>query len=97
MKDICALYFMIDTIGVSKFSAMVGLVGMLVIITRTVDYVVVISVFYCLDIFLLGGNFRIMLAYCEYKKWQVIVCKLILGLCCMIYMALGAYFMGNTF
>ena len=90
IKDIFALYFLLDTIGVSKFSAIVGLIGMLAILMPPFAYIVIISGIYCVDVFLLGSNFRIILAYCEYKKWQIIVCKLILGLCCLVYMGLGA-------
>ena len=96
-KDICALYWMLDTIEASKFSAIVGLIGMLAILMPPFAYIVIISGIYCVDVFLLGSNFRIILAYCEYKKWQIIVCKLILGLCCLVYMGLGAYFIRNNF
>ena len=97
IKDICALYFMLDTIGVSKVSAIVGLVGMLTIVMPPHAYVVVVSTFYCIDVFLLGANFKIILAYCEYRKWQVISCKMTIGFCCIIYMSLAAYFMRNNF
>ena len=97
IKDIFALYFLLDTIGVSKFSAIVGLIGMLSILMPPDVHIIMLSALHGINIFLLGGNFRIILAYCEYKRWQVLICKLSIGLCCIIYMSIGAYFMRNSF
>ena len=88
---------MLDTIGVSTLSGIVGLAGMLSIVMTPQAHILIVAGLYCFDVFLLGSNFRIILAYCKYRKWEVIICKLIIGICCIIYMSIGAYFMRNNF
>ena len=70
---------------------------MLIIVMPPKALAVTLLVIYGLDIFLLGANFRLIFAYCLYKRWQVITLKLTLVICCITYMGFGAYFMRGNF
>lgn len=50
----------------------------------------------CLQYFFLGGVYRILLAWCYWKKWQVICCKgtLVLASCSYFYIALSLIISG---
>ena len=50
-----------------------------------------------MDLFIFSGNCRVILAYCKYNKWQVIIFKLTVFCCLLLYLVLAAYFLTNSF
>ena len=97
-SDLCYLYFLFDTIFVAICTAVVGFIGILTITmppNNPQAYVVSILMNICL--FLFGGNSRVILSYCKYRKWQVVLFKMSLLLGLLAYLVLAAYFMKNSF
>ena len=89
------LYILLDNILVAMIAAIVGYVGIVLIMYSAIMNSLIITEIVCLSIVFVAfvGNFRVILANCELERYQVIVSKLVLILCCIAFLILGAYFM----
>lgn len=89
--------FLLDPIFVGLCAAVVGLVGILLIIMPPEGYVLALAFLMAIDLVFFTGNWRMILAYCRYSRWQVIVSKISLLFGCFAYLILAAHFMRNAF
>ena len=83
---------------VALLAAFVGYAGILIIaLPQGQIYVYVLVAFMNLELFFIAGTFRILLAFCTWSKWQVLLTKLVLLLACGAYLVLAAQIMINGF
>ena len=94
-SDLCYLYFLFDTVFVAKCTAIAGLFGLFMIMLPMNVPIMMMAVLVNMDLFIFAGNCRIILAYCKYKTWQVLVFKMTIFFCQIFYIIIAAYVMTN--
>ncbi len=92
----CAIYFLLDSIFVSFFSAAVGMAGIMIIFNSSYAGIIILS-FMVLNLFMFAGNSRVIVAYVKYKMWQTIIYKISILLGLFAYLILASYFILNSF
>lgn len=99
IKDLCLILFLYDNILLAYIGGLVGLVGMTYqyMGPNAPSYMVVVVAIICLDIFLLSGPYRMAISRYKWKKYHVIVAKVVIGCCIFSFLFIGAYFMVNDF
>ena len=98
-KDLCLILFLCDNILLGYIGGVVGLVGMTIQFMgpNAPFYMIIMVIVICLDTFLLSGPYRLALSRYKWKKYQVILAKIIIGTCSFAFLFNGAYFMSNDF
>ena len=73
-------------------AAILGLIGIIIIITPSgaAQSLYILVGFMSLNLFVYAGTMRVLLAYCLWKKWQVIVKKFTIISCCFAYLLLAS-------
>ena len=91
------IYILLDNILVALIAGMVGYIGVVFLFYSAILDAIIITEMACVSIVLItfAGSFRVLLANCQFKRYQVIVSKLSLILGCIGFLILGAYFMST--
>ena len=96
-KDCLMLYFLLDAIFIAAITAIVGVIG-IVYLTMPSQSLAKFTLFlWTLQIFIIAGNSRVLIAYIKFKKWQTIVLKLGICLGFLSYLIMATYFMIHSF
>ena len=89
------LYIILDNILIALITAIVGYVGIVLLLYSAIMNNLIITEIVCLCFVFVTytGNYRVILANCSFTKSKLIISKVSLLLGCAGYLILGAYFM----
>jgi hypothetical protein len=74
-KDLFLLYTLLDNVFVMMVASVVTYIFLNY--QKQVDYLIPAIVSYPFLLFFLCGNQRVMLVFCDWEKWQIIIYKII--------------------
>lgn len=98
-KVLLRLYFMVDKVLLAALLEYIGVMSfILIFLPYTPLYILYYALtgLYPIVWFLYIGNFRVLIIYCNWSKWQVIAYKMTLLIGSTSYFVLGVYYLvGN--
>jgi hypothetical protein len=90
LKEMMALYFLLDSIALSLVAAFLGFFGLTSSITRSSPlYATLMRIFVPIGLFVLSGTVRVIIKWANFKRWQNITFKVCLFMSGMCYFMIG--------
>ena len=88
-KDLLLLYFLLDNVFVVMVASIITYIFLNY--QKQIDFIIPAIVCYPILLFFLCGNMRVMLVFCEWKPWQVVVYKFIKIIGTTYFLVYGCY------
>ena len=89
-KEALKYYFFVDIILLAMLASVVVTSSLVVLIQNSLTAIpsILINAFM---LFVMAGNFRVMIVFCIWAAWRVIIYKLVLIIGALFFMAIGCY------
>jgi hypothetical protein len=96
-REVLKLYFIFDSVVPVMIAAMIGFYAVLLFLEKGVWYQTAYAFDFPVWVIYFAGSLRVMIAFANWSKWEVICYKLVTMSCGLIFFYVGFTFMNGGY
>jgi hypothetical protein len=96
-RDVLRLYFVLDSLIPVLIAGFLGLYTLLNFLNQGNWYEYCFSICFPVWLFYFAGYLRVIIAHGAWKKWQIIIYKLVVVCCGLAFFYIGIYYMNGAY